>query len=107
MSAARAPCPPGTMRTSRFGAAVSVWVGTMDWTNVGESWEGLVETGETVLLMMERLRGWIRERSFRASSGPKTSRASHPGKIRRPMWRGGTGVKVSGLEDGNVLWNQE
>lgn len=43
-----------------------------------------VETWGRVWAIMERVISWVRERSFITSIGPKASRASKPGKIRRP-----------------------
>ena len=54
-----------------------------------------METGSGVLLRSDRVRGWVWERMFRASKGPKASRAWKPGKRRTPMRRGEAGSWVS------------
>lgn len=62
---------------------VKVWVGRICWPTLRMPGKR-VETGDDVSAMMDRVMSWVRERSFNTSIGPKASRASKPGKMRRP-----------------------
>jgi hypothetical protein len=83
-SGSRVPGPPGTRRTSRGGAVVKVWVGRISWVKGPEE----VRMGVRVGAIRERVRGCDSERRFKASRGPKMSRAWKCGNRRAPMRRG-------------------
>ena len=80
--------PPGTISKSSGGASSYVCVGTISWLKAEPMLLGLVsrtETGSSDEAMTERFIVTLLASRLKAWSGPKTSRASKPGKAITPM----------------------
>jgi hypothetical protein len=97
------PRPPGTRRRSRVGAVANVCVGTRLWPRATGDIGAFVVTGSKVEDRRDNVRSWLHERTFRQSTGPKTSRAWNPGKRTTPMRRGlGFGGSSGGDVNGEL-----